>query len=51
MKSGASGLQLTYENTIQDLVVSLSGAAVAALVVATVLWPSSGTPVALFGWQ
>jgi hypothetical protein len=51
MKSGASGLQLTYENTIQDLVVSLSGAAVAALGVATVLWPSSGTPVALFGWQ
>jgi len=51
MKSGASGLQLTYENTIQDLVLSLSGAAVAALVVATVLWPSSGTPVSLFGWQ
>jgi hypothetical protein len=51
MKSGASGLQLTYENTIQDLVLSLSGATAAALVVATVLWPPSGTPVALFGWQ
>jgi hypothetical protein len=51
MRSGASGLQLTYENTIQDLVMSLSGATAAAVVMATVLWPSSGTPVALFGWQ
>jgi hypothetical protein len=50
MRSGASGLQLTYENTIQDLVMSLSGAAVGALVVATVLWPPPGTPVAPFGW-
>jgi hypothetical protein len=51
MRSGASGLQLTYENTIQDLVMSLSGATAAAVVMATVLWPSSGTPVAIFGWQ
>ena len=50
MRSGASGLQLTYENTIQDLVMSLSGAAVAALVMATVLWPPPGTPATLFGW-
>jgi hypothetical protein len=50
MKSGSSGLQLTYENTIQDLVMSLIGAAIAAVVVATVLWPQDGTPKALFGW-
>lgn len=50
MRSGASGLQLTYENTIQDLVMSLSGAAVAAVMMATVLWPPPGTPATLFGW-
>ena len=50
MRSGASGLELTYENTIQDLVMSLSGAAVAALVMATLLWPPAGTPETLFGW-
>jgi hypothetical protein len=51
MRTGASGLQLTYENTIQDLVMSLGGAAVAALVIATVLWPAVGTPATLFGWS
>lgn len=51
MRSGASGLHLTYENTIQDLVMSLSGAALAALVVATILWPPAGTPATLFGWR
>lgn len=51
MRSGASGLQLTYENTIQDLVMSLAGAAVGALVVATILWPAPGTPAAPFGWS
>jgi hypothetical protein len=51
MRSGASGLQLTYENTIQDLVLSLAGSAVAAIVMATVLWPAAGTPDRLFGWS
>jgi hypothetical protein len=51
MRSGASGLELTYENTIQDLVVSLAGAALGALVVATVLWPAPGTPATPFGWS
>lgn len=51
MRSGASGLQLTYENTIQDLVFSLTGATVAAFVVATILWPAAGTSATLFGWQ
>lgn len=50
LRSGASGLQLTYENTIQDLVMSLAGAAVAALVMATLLWPAPETPATLFGW-
>jgi len=50
LKSGASGLDLTYENTIQDLVMSLSGATVGALVMATILWPAPGTPATLFGW-
>lgn len=51
MRSGASGLQLTYENTIQDLVLSLTGAAVAAVAMATLLWPAAGTPSTLFGWS
>jgi hypothetical protein len=50
MKSGSSGLQLTYENTIQDLVLSFLGGVLAALVVSTALWPKPGTPRALFGW-
>lgn len=50
MKSGASGLQLTYENTIQDLGFSLIGAGLAGLAIATLLWPPAGTPVTLFGW-
>jgi hypothetical protein len=50
MRSGASGLQLTYENTIQDLAMSLAGAALGALAIATVLWPPPGTPASPFGW-
>jgi hypothetical protein len=51
MRSGASGLQLTYENTIQDLVMSLLGAAIAAIAMATLFWPPAGTPATLFGWS
>ena len=51
LRSGASGLDLTYENTIQDLVVSLSGAFVGAAGMATILWPAAGTPASLFGWS
>jgi hypothetical protein len=50
MKSGSSGLQLTYDNTIQDLVFSLAGAVVAGWIVAVVLPRSPGTPETLFGW-
>jgi hypothetical protein len=51
MKSGSSGLQLTYENTIQDLVTSFLGGVLAAIVIATVAWPKPGTPRTLFGWE
>jgi hypothetical protein len=50
MRSGASGLDLTYENTIQDLAFSLAGGVVGAVVVVTLLWPAPGTPRAPFGW-
>ena len=51
MRTGASGLALTYENTIQDLTMGLAGAAIGALAMCTVLWPAPGTPVAPFGWR
>ncbi len=51
MKSGSSGLQLTYDNTIQDLAMSFTGGVVAAIVIVTVAWPRPGTPRALFGWS
>ena len=50
-RSGQSGLQLTYDNTIADLAVSLLGATLGALLVVTVLWPKPGTPTTVFGWQ
>lgn len=50
-RSGSSGMNLTYENTIQDLAMSLAGALVGAAVIATVLWPPEGTPATLFGWR
>ena len=50
-RSGQSGLQLTYANTIQDLALSLVGATIGAVLVVTVLWPKPGTPPTLFGWH
>ncbi len=50
MRSGSSGLALTYENTVQDLATSFIGGVVAAIVVVTVLWPREGTPRTPFGW-
>ena len=50
-QSGQSGLQLTYANTVQDLAMSLLGAASGAILVVTVLWPRPGTPQTLFGWS
>jgi hypothetical protein len=51
MQSGSSGLQLTYENTIQDLAVSFLGGVLGALTIVTVLYPPPGTPRTLFGWS
>ena len=51
MKSGSSGLQLTYDNTIQDLAMSFLGGVLAAIVVVTLAWPKPGTPRTLFGWS
>lgn len=51
MRSGSSGLQLTYDNTIQDLTLSFTGGVVAAIVLVTVLWPAPGTPRTPFGWD
>jgi hypothetical protein len=51
MQSGSSGLQLTYDNTIQDLAMSFTGGVVAAIVIVTVAWPKPGTPKTLFGWS
>ena len=51
MRSGSSGLALTYDNTIQDLAMSFIGAVAAAIVVVTVLWPRDGTPRTPFGWS
>ena len=51
MKSGSSGLQLTHDNTIQDLGMSFLGGVAAALVITTALWPRAGTPEAPFGWR
>jgi hypothetical protein len=49
-RSGSSGLQLTYENTIQDLAMSLLGATAGAIIVSTALRPRLGAPAGLFGW-
>jgi hypothetical protein len=38
MSVGASGLQLTYGDTIGDLALSLAGSAVGAGLTATVVW-------------
>lgn len=51
MRSGASGLDLTYVNTIQDLALSLLGSIAGAALITTVLWPPAGTPATLFGWS
>jgi hypothetical protein len=51
MRSGSSGLALTYDDTVQDLAMSFIGAVAAAIVVVTVLWPRDGTPRTPFGWS
>lgn len=38
MMMGASGLQLTYNDTIEDLILSLIGSVIGAILVITVFW-------------
>ncbi len=47
-ESGTGGLNLTYEDTIGDLVLSFSGGVVGALIVVTLLW-DKGVAGGLFG--
>jgi hypothetical protein len=49
MQLGSSGLQLTYGDTIDDLVLSLVGSLTGAILVCTVLWRSTLVPVGLLG--
>ena len=51
MRSGASGLDLTYENTIQDLAMSLTGAALAACARGHGPVAGRGDTATLFGWS
>ena len=49
MRLGSSGLQLTYEDTIGDLALSLCGTLVGVLLTATLLWGRSYVNSVLFG--
>src|SRR5919202_2031898 len=49
MRLGSSGLQLTYEDTIGDLALSLCGTLVGTLLTTTLLWGRSYVNPALFG--
>lgn len=51
LKSGERGLDLTYENTMLDVLTSAIGAAIGGAVTAAVLWPRRAEVGALFGWR
>jgi hypothetical protein len=51
MKSGASGLDLTYENTIHDFIFSFLGTLTGSIATATLLWPGEEGGRAPFGWR
>jgi hypothetical protein len=46
MLTGSSGLQLTYEDTMEDLILSLCGTLAGAALAATRLWRGRGGPAA-----
>ena len=50
-KLGSSGLQLTYDNTMQDFIFSLLGSLTGALVVMVVVWPRRPSGGGLFRWS
>ena len=51
LKTGEDGLELTYDNTMLDIISSSIGAAFGGLVTAAALWPRRGEVGALFGWR
>lgn len=44
MRMGASGLQLTYEDTLDDLILSFAGSLVASILVITIFWKAKLMP-------
>ena len=50
-RSGATGMDLSYDNTTHDLISSSVGAAIGGLATAGLLWPRRGEVGALFGWR
>ena len=51
LQSGETGLELTYENTMLDIVTSAVGAAAGGIITAAVSWPRRAEVGALFGWR
>lgn len=51
LKSGEEGLELSYENTMLDVLTSAVGASLGGIVTAAVLWPHRAEVGALFGWR
>ena len=47
-KLGASGLQLTYDNTMEDFIFSLLGSLTGALVTMLIIWPRNPVGADLF---
>ena len=50
-KSGETGLELSYENTMLDVATSAVGAVAGGIITAVVLWPRRAEVGALFGWR
>ena len=44
MQMGASGLQLTYNDTIEDLILSLIGSIIGSVLVTTIFWKAKLMP-------
>lgn len=51
LRSGETGLELTYENTMHDLIASTTGALAGGVVTAVLIWPRRGEVGRLFGWR
>lgn len=51
LKSGEHGMELTYENTMHDVLASTIGAVAGGAVTALLIWPRRGEVGRLFGWR